>query len=981
MNQAYKIDTKNMKQYTSMLFMLILVFNLKAQIGINTTSPHQSAALDISSNTKGLLMPRMTLTQRNTIASPAIGLTIYQTNGIPGIYVYVGFWRKVDIATNLLADNDGDTKINTEQNGDEDKIRFHLSGTELLRMENNASNQFRIITSSNLNNTYNGISSGMGNLIGVNNTAIGDSSLRSANSSNNTAIGRRSLSTLTSGSDNTAVGNSTLKTNVFGSKNTAVGNNVLSINTAGQNTAVGIDAMANSTGGGFNTALGYKTLYTVSNGMNNTAVGFKSLFSNTTGSNNTGVGYLTLNKNTTGNENTAVGNYALRLNIGGSNNTAFGYNALTSLTTGSFNTAVGLKALEKLATGLHNSACGVFALKNLMTGLHNTAFGYNALSQGTNFNYNTALGNNALLSNAGNYNTSIGFDALRNNTTGNKNTAIGYASLKSNTTGSSNTAIGALADVGSSNLQNTTAIGFRAIVQKSNSLILGNVVGENGATEETSVLFNFYDLRPDAVVDLFGFKKGLLIPRMSTIQKDAIASPAEALMIYNTTTHSPWIYNGQLWEDFNAPIGHIGATEGDGIIYDNSILKPGYCAGISDADNDSVVDLNFGSNTPGPGDFRVRLRGTRVFQLSTSNSSDYVSQLSLDNEDISTYIGQNAGLNHNVGNYNFGIGESTLKLLTNGTKNIAFGNYALKSLSEGDNNIAIGYNSLSSLSSSAINNIAIGVDALNSVVVANTNIAIGYHALNNYTYNSSNIGIGAYTEIEAANSIAIGARAKAIDDFSIVLGSSDGVNGAFDDVKVGIGTSAPIGRLHIKSNLSQGDGGACLQLEDADNNNVKIGFGITNESKKWDIITRTQNTGGTSFVTFALRNSSDVMKVVGNGNVEITGNFSQNSDRKLKDNIVPITASLDKINRLNGYNYYWKNINADKKLQYGVIAQEVEKVFPALVSKDNDGYKSVNYNGLTAVLLASVKELSIKLKKQEDIILKLESQLTELEND
>lgn len=59
-----------------------------AQVGIGTTSPHASAALEISSTNKGILVPRMS--QSNRPGSPATGLLIYQTDNTPGFYVYNG---------------------------------------------------------------------------------------------------------------------------------------------------------------------------------------------------------------------------------------------------------------------------------------------------------------------------------------------------------------------------------------------------------------------------------------------------------------------------------------------------------------------------------------------------------------------------------------------------------------------------------------------------------------------------------------------------------------------------------------------------------------------------------------------------------------------------------------------------------------------------------------------------------------------------
>lgn len=71
-------------------------------IGINTTTPDASAALDISSTTQGLLIPRMTEAERTAIPSPATGLLVYQTNNTTGLYQYNGSaWSQVGGAAGL----------------------------------------------------------------------------------------------------------------------------------------------------------------------------------------------------------------------------------------------------------------------------------------------------------------------------------------------------------------------------------------------------------------------------------------------------------------------------------------------------------------------------------------------------------------------------------------------------------------------------------------------------------------------------------------------------------------------------------------------------------------------------------------------------------------------------------------------------------------------------------------------------------------
>ncbi len=92
------------------------------------------------------------------------------------------------------------------------------------------------------------------------------------------------------------------------------------------------------------------------------------------------------------------------------------------------------------------------------------------------------------------------------------------------------------------------------------------------------------------------------------------------------------------------------------------------------------------------------------------------------------------------------------------------------------------------------------------------------------------------------------------------------------------------------------------------------------------------------------------------------------SDERLKENIEIVSDPIEKIETLRGVTFDWKR---DGKKSAGVIAQDVEKVLPEAVKevqglKDDESYKTVNYNALISILIESVKELSARVKELEE---------------
>jgi hypothetical protein len=94
------------------------------------------------------------------------------------------------------------------------------------------------------------------------------------------------------------------------------------------------------------------------------------------------------------------------------------------------------------------------------------------------------------------------------------------------------------------------------------------------------------------------------------------------------------------------------------------------------------------------------------------------------------------------------------------------------------------------------------------------------------------------------------------------------------------------------------------------------------------------------------------------------------SDERLKDEIIPISNPLEKINQIGGYSFIWNTEKQDiyKGKDYGVIAQEIEEILPELVDTRENGYKAVKYDKLVSLLIEGIKELSEEVKELKEKI-------------
>lgn len=118
----------------AMVLMFFTVISAAAQVGIGTTTPNASSMLDVQSNAKGVLIPRMLTSERDAISNPANGLLVFDTTSNSFWYYKTDTWKEL-VGSNSLVDADGDTKIEVEKTTDVDEINFTTSGAERMKID------------------------------------------------------------------------------------------------------------------------------------------------------------------------------------------------------------------------------------------------------------------------------------------------------------------------------------------------------------------------------------------------------------------------------------------------------------------------------------------------------------------------------------------------------------------------------------------------------------------------------------------------------------------------------------------------------------------------------------------------------------------------------------------------------------------------------------------------------------------------------
>ena len=467
---------------------------LHAQVGIGTTTPNNSAVLDLTSANKGFLVPRMTTVQRTAISSPAKGLMVFDNDSSYFFYFDGSSWKGLKSATPIsYSGGTGITITGGSISAQNNTAIWNASQIEGKNISNKAPTSNQVLKYNSVLNEW---------------TAATDTGVYT---SGNTSV---TISGTTITANNTTA---TWNANQLEGKNVTnkvpTNNQVLKYNS-------GLNEWTPATDTG--------TTYTAGSGITITSGAISTTVpQNITGTNNTSFGTGAGVVLSTGHGNAFTGTNAGTLNNSGIANTFDGAFAGAANTSGSYNTAVGNSTLTSNTSGGNNTALGASSGQNNATGINNDFVGVDAGFLNTSGSYNNFLGINAgYLNTIGSFNTFIGNDAGYSNTTGGNNIALGNLAGYTNTTGYHNTLIGDSADVLYSNLSNATAIGFNARVAQSNSIVLGN--GANVGIGTSSPVAS-------AILQLNSTSQGFLLPSMTTALRTGITSPATGLQVYDNS--------------------------------------------------------------------------------------------------------------------------------------------------------------------------------------------------------------------------------------------------------------------------------------------------------------------------------------------------------------------------------------------------------------------------------------------------------------
>ena len=344
---------------------------------------------------------------------------------------------------------------------------------------------------------------------------------------------------------------------------------------------------------------------------------------------------------------------------------------------------------------------------------------------------------------------------------------------------------------------------------------------------------------------------------------------------------------------------------------------------------------------------------------------------------------QNGGSADISSTANVGVGYSALSSITTGSNNSTLGNGALTTLTTGENNTAIGFSTLNQLvdnsNNTAIgyyalsynkanNNTAVGANAMYNNVTGTNNTSVGYNSLNGNTGGSANTAVGndSLKLCDNVNNTAIGYRSlfTATGQNNTAVGRSSASALTTGDVNTALGAFSLTNFQTGDNNIAVGDS-AGITLQNG-SNNIYIGADSGSSTETGNIRIGNNAVHTKAFISSirgTTTTNNDAIPVL----IDSSGQLGTTSSSiRYKENILSINNSSDVLYGLNPVSFNYIS-DVSKKKTYGLIAEEVESVFPDIVvyNTDPSGNKipeTVQYHILVPLLLNMVKNL----KKEKD---------------
>jgi hypothetical protein len=341
--------------------------------------------------------------------------------------------------------------------------------------------------------------------------------------------------------------------------------------------------------------------------------------------------------------------------------------------------------------------------------------------------------------------------------------------------------------------------------------------------------------------------------------------------------------------------------------------------------------------------------------------------------------GASALLKNTIGGDNTAAGAGALQLNTTGSFNTAVGSQSLSNNSAGANNTATGFKALATNTTGSANT-AIGFNALLSNTAGGANTAIGLLAMSSNTDGSNNTATG-----QNALHLNTNGDNNTADGFSALFGNTAGTNNTATGFQALGGNSTGHDNVAVgfdallsgtgNNNIAIGSSAGSSLTTGSDN--IDIGnTGVAGESAKIRIGKQGTQNGGTFIAGISGATMMGAPVVVNsNGRLGVSGT----SSIRFKQAVKPMGKVSEAILALKPVSFRYKQeIDPDGIPQFGLVAEEVEKVNPDLITLDEAGKPAtVRYEAVNAMLLneflkehRKVEEQEMRLSRQEAVIVK-----------